>query len=100
MDDPRIKSVEESFGKKYDIIYKTIGKINKLQTHLTDMFCELGCIAAQQKMEVEKPSASTNIERSAILAAANKWANGNPNAFGINGFQAGVEWALKQQPIS
>jgi hypothetical protein len=35
-----------------------------------------------------------------ILAAAYNWANGNPNAFGINGFQAGVEWAQKQQHAS
>jgi hypothetical protein len=33
-----------------------------------------------------KPSASQ------ISAAANEWAEGNPNAFGINGFRAGVEW--------
>lgn len=38
---------------------------------------------------------SNNIEEDVILAAGYKWANGNPNAFGVNGFQAGVEWALK-----
>jgi hypothetical protein len=32
------------------------------------------------------------------ILAAYKWATGNPNAFGINGFIAGVNWARKQQP--
>jgi len=28
--------------------------------------------------------------------AAIQWAKGNPNCFGINGFQAGVKWALEK----
>jgi len=49
------------------------------------------------KLEAQpEEKASPNISSDAILAAGYEWAKGNPNAFGINGFQAGVEWAQKQ----
>jgi len=54
---------------------------------------------ASKNSNVAQNSTSSNISRDVIFAAANKWAKGNPNCFGINGFQAGVEWAQKQTPV-
>jgi len=32
------------------------------------------------------------VSASQISAAADEWADGNPNRFGVNGFVAGAEW--------
>jgi len=40
-----------------------------------------------------KPSTNdAMVSASQISAAADEWADGNPNRFGVNGFVAGAEW--------
>ncbi len=60
VDSALLQQHKESFGEKYDKIYKNIGKINMLQKEVTDGFCELGMVAAQQKnIEAEKSTDNT-----------------------------------------
>jgi hypothetical protein len=59
-DNPELQQIKESFGEKYDKIYKAIGKVNQLQKFITDSFCELGMIAAQQKNIVAVKSTDNN----------------------------------------
>lgn len=59
------------------------------------------CQNYHEALELKLQSAApTNIESDAIFEAAKEWTTDNPNAFGINGFWAGVYWAQKQHTVS